>query len=199
MPRRHWTNTTGTRRCREPAPPCRRINCGPNARAIVAVKSNQGSTRSNTVVGVHTRSTAPTHPPAMLAPIKRVSGTPHTHPDPPRYTNALIAPPGYSATELDALAATEGKPAATSAGSVTKLPPPTSAFIAPAINPADTSHENSVTSRVLQPRQAATTNGRGGLANLLLRKSHVPFNYRHRPDCGGFHRRRTGSRATATA
>jgi hypothetical protein len=57
----------------------------------------------------------------------------------PRYAHVLARLAGKSATVLEAFAPTEGSPARMSAGSVTKEPPPATAFIAPARKPAPTS------------------------------------------------------------
>ena len=53
-----------------------------------------------------------------------------------RQAQALASVPGSSATVLDVLATTEGRPTKTMAGMVTKDPPPAAAFIAPASRPA---------------------------------------------------------------
>jgi hypothetical protein len=48
----------------------------------------------------------------------------------------LVTVPGKSATVLVALACTDGTPTVSSAGKLTKEPPPASAFMAPAVKPA---------------------------------------------------------------
>ena len=87
--------------------------------------------RSKAWVGVATSNRLPPSAPAKVTPASGRQPTPPTGPSSSRNAQALVAAPGSSATLLVALAALAGSPSAISAGSVAKVPPPASAFIAP--------------------------------------------------------------------
>ena len=86
--------------------------------------------------GVTSSSTAPASPPPRLISTRVRSGMPSKDWKSRRQAQALASVPGSSATVLEALATTEGRPTKTMAGMVTKEPPPAAAFIAPASRPA---------------------------------------------------------------
>lgn len=81
--------------------------------------------------------TVPTPPPKLMHSNVR-SGAPSKGRRSGRCAQALASVPGSRATALDALAATEGRPANTVAGIETKEPPATAAFNAPARGHAGT-------------------------------------------------------------
>ncbi len=68
--------------------------CRPNVRAMVAIRSSQGSTLSKAALDVRSSSSAPPRPPRRGAIIVGRSGTPQTPPMPRRYTQALAIPAG---------------------------------------------------------------------------------------------------------
>src|SRR5215203_5676998 len=108
----------------------------PKAKTRVATSSSQGSRASKARCGVASSSRAPAKPPPRLMKRRTRSGTPSKGRKSRRQAQALARVPGSRATVLEALAATEGRPADTMAGMVTKEPPPAAAFIAPASRPA---------------------------------------------------------------
>ena len=79
-----------------------------------------------------TTSHAPSSPPERLAASRNASTRPLLLPSSPRKPHPALSEPGTSATALVALAATGETPAARSTGKVSTVPPPASAFIAPA-------------------------------------------------------------------
>src|SRR6266540_5248536 len=99
-----------------------RVSRRPNASTIVAKASNQGAAASKDADGNNKSNPAPRAPPSTLARVRpRVDGCEKEWIS-RRYTHALVALPGSSATVVVAFAVTGGMPLATNADSATKLP-----------------------------------------------------------------------------
>src|SRR3954465_7576043 len=89
--------------------------------------------------GVESSSSAPIRPPATLSASSVAVETLSSARTSRRYAHELASVPGNSATVLEAFAIVGGNPARVSAGKLTNVPPPATAFIAPAIKPAPAS------------------------------------------------------------
>lgn len=92
--------------------------------------------RAKAAPGVSSSSTAPNNPPTALVTPSARGVTPSSGARSARNAQVLARLPGKRATVLDAFAATEGTPTSIRAGRVTKVPPPATAFMAPASSPA---------------------------------------------------------------
>jgi hypothetical protein len=98
----------------------------------VAPKISQGTRARNSASPATTTSQAPTSPPARLETTSAISTRLVRDPSSRRNAQPALSDPGTRATVLVAFAATGLTPAASSAGKVSKVPPPARAFIAPA-------------------------------------------------------------------
>ena len=108
----------------------------PHANIAVANNTSHGTSREKMDDGVFSSSKPPSAPPTTLMPNSALNGSRPAPVTRLRPARPDVTCPGNSATVEVMLAASGDMPDMISAGSVTKEPPPASAFCSPAHRPA---------------------------------------------------------------